>query len=71
MAAYIGQYELTNCSYLAVDEKISGNLVGTIGLWNSDPWPEPELGYWLIPEFHGKGYGFEAGLAVKEFALIL
>jgi len=69
MATYIGHYELNGYSYLAVDEKSSGNLVGTVGLWNSDPWPEPELGYWLLADAQGKGFALEAGLAVKNFAL--
>ncbi len=69
MATYIGHYELNGYSYLAIDEKISGNFIGTVGLWNSYPWPEPELGYWLIPDAQGKGFGVEAGIAVKNLAL--
>lgn len=69
LATYIGQYVLKGYSYLAINEKSSGNLIGTVGLYDSPIWPEPELGYWLLPEAQGKGYGVEAGLAVKNFAL--
>lgn len=69
MSTYIGHYVLNGFSYLAVETKSSSQLIGTVGLWKSNPWPEPELGYWLLPDAQGKGYGTEAGLAVKQFAL--
>ena len=56
MATYIGHYELNGFSYLAVVEKASRALIGSVGLWKSQPWPEPELGYWVIPPFSRKRF---------------
>ncbi|OEK00587.1 hypothetical protein BFP97_03290 [Roseivirga sp. 4D4] len=69
MATYVGHYILKGYSYLAVEEKSTKQLIGTVGLWNSEPWPEKELGYWLLPEAQGKGFGLEAGIAVRDYAL--
>lgn len=68
MAAYIGHYQLRTYSYMAVEEKDSHQLIGSVGLWNSEPWPELELGYWLFPAYRGKGYAFEAAKAAQDFA---
>ena len=53
---------------MAVEEKEGGKFLGCAGLWKSPPWPELELGYWLLKEVQGKGYATEAAVRVKEFA---
>lgn len=68
MATYLGHYQLKGFSYLALETKADQALVGTVGLWKSAPWPEHELGYWLLPHMQGKGYAAEAGKAVLQFA---
>ncbi len=68
IAAYIGHYQLRSYSYMAVAEKSTNQLIGSIGLWNSTPWPELELGYWLFPAYQGKGYAYEAAKAAQQFA---
>ena len=68
IAAYIGHYQLRSYSYMAVVEKQTDQIIGSIGLWNSTPWPELELGYWLLPAFRSKGYAFEAAQAARNYA---
>lgn len=39
--------------------------IGTVHVEDAD-WRRPELGYWLVPEVHGEGYGTEAVSLVVE-----
>lgn len=64
IATYVGHFQLKGYSYLAIETKSDEQLIGTVGLWKSEPWPEHEMGYWLLPRMQGKGYGLEAGKAV-------
>lgn len=68
MASLIGHWELRGYGYWAVEEKVSGNFVGAVGLWFPEGWPELELGYWLTRETQGKGYATEAGATARDRA---
>ena len=69
MATYIGHFQLYGYSYMAVVDQATDQLQGAVGLWNSPDWPEPELGYWFLPQGQGKGYAFEAASALKQLAV--
>jgi ribosomal-protein-alanine N-acetyltransferase len=42
--------------------------VGICGLFRRDGLDRPDLGYSTLPEYCGKGYAYEAALAVLEYA---
>jgi ribosomal-protein-alanine N-acetyltransferase len=41
--------------------------LGVVYVGDAD-WRRPELGYWLVPEVHGEGYGREAVSLVIDYA---
>jgi RimJ/RimL family protein N-acetyltransferase len=68
LAALIGHWQLKGFGYWAVDEIITGDFVGAVGLLSPEGWPEVELGYWLVNEYQGKGYAREAAIKSKQYA---
>jgi [ribosomal protein S5]-alanine N-acetyltransferase len=51
-----------------IKQKASGEVMGTVGLWRFDkPNHRAEIGYMLLPQFWGMGYGTEALKAVINF----
>ncbi|MEZ4779295.1 MAG: GNAT family N-acetyltransferase [Flavobacteriaceae bacterium] len=43
--------------------------IGTCGLYQRDTLDHPDIGFAFLPEYIGKGYGFEAASAVVKYAL--
>jgi RimJ/RimL family protein N-acetyltransferase len=68
IAAQIGHWALRGFGHWAVEEKGTGEFVGSVGLWQSAEWPELELGYWLVTEHQGKGYALEAAQRCRDYA---
>lgn len=44
-----------------------GTQVGICGFVRRDTLPGPDIGFAYLPEFEGKGYGYEAAAATMEF----
>lgn len=55
-------------SYVVI-EKSSGKAIGNAGLFKRPHLDAPDIGYAFLPEYHGKGYAYEASLAVKNYAM--
>ena len=62
-ATIIGHFHLRGYTAFAVEEKSTGRTIGYVGPWYPEGWVEPEIGYILVPDAHGKGYATEAAIA--------
>ena len=51
----------------AVETKDGGKPVGLCGFVRRDTLPGPDIGFAFLPEFEGKGYGFESAKAIMDF----
>jgi RimJ/RimL family protein N-acetyltransferase len=68
MAFIVGHWALRGYGLFAVEEKVTGKLVGRIGFLNPDGWPGFELGWTLGREFWGRGYASEGARRALEYA---
>ncbi len=66
-AMIIGHWHLRGFTAFAVVEKATQKTLGYVGPWFPEGWPEPEIGYSLIPSAGGKGFGTEAAIASLKF----
>lgn len=68
MAIFLGHWQLRGHGQYAVDERVTGTLVGRAGLWHPEGWPGMEIGWALARDRWGRGYATEAGHAVATAA---
>ena len=66
MAAMVGHWQLRGFGFWMMEEKASGKPIGWCGNWEPEGWPEPEIGYTLLPSHQGKGFVSEAAIAVLK-----
>lgn len=68
LASEIGHWTLRGYGRFAVEDTKTGAMVGLVGPWYPEGWPEPELGWDLMNGFEGKGYATEAAHAARAWA---
>ena len=60
MCSMIGHWQVRGYGPYAVEEKSSGKMLGTVGFWYPNDWPEPEIKWGLARPYWGKGFAKEA-----------
>lgn len=68
IASYAGCWALRGYGKFVVVDKASGRPAGIVGPWYPEGWPEPEIGWTVLPEFEGRGYAAEAAIRAIGYA---
>ena len=65
-ASEVGQWPLMGFGPFSVEAE--GAYAGEVGIYQPAGYPEPELGWFVVPEAEGRGIAFEAARAVMAWA---
>ena len=68
MATMIGHWQIRGYGPYALEDKTTGKVMGPVGLWYPNDWPEPEIKWALSRAYWGLGYASEAARQVKKIA---
>lgn len=63
-----GAWAMQGFGMFSIEEKSSGRWVGQAGPWHPVGWPGTEVGWMLLPAFHGRGYAREAATVAIDWA---
>ena len=59
-AADVALWQLKGYGPFGVEDRATGAYLGEVGIFHGDDYPEPELGWFVLPEAEGKGIAAEA-----------
>lgn len=71
---FLPQIEKLGYGNYVITQKDDGKKLGSVGIFEREGLDVPDIGFSLLPDYEGKGYGFEAASALldkafKEFGL--
>lgn len=67
-AADVALWQLKGYGPFSVEDRATGAYLGEVGIFHGDDFPEPELGWFVVPEAEGRGIAAEAARAVMLWA---
>jgi RimJ/RimL family protein N-acetyltransferase len=67
LCALIGHWQLRGWGAFLVEERTTGKLAGCVGVSDWEGWPEPEIGWWIVPEAWRRGYAVESARAALDY----
>jgi ribosomal-protein-alanine N-acetyltransferase len=68
LATLLGHWDLRGYGVWAVEDAVTGELIGRAGLFHPEGWPDAELNWIIKPSMRGRGLATEAARAVLNFA---
>ena len=68
LATLIGHWHLRGYGPYSISLKSGSPVMGLVGLWFPNDWPEPEIKWTLAQEYWGQGIAKEAANSVWEMA---
>jgi len=67
-ASDVALWPLKGFGPFGVDDRTTGTYLGEVGIYQPEGYPEPELGWFVVPEAEGQGIALEAAQAVMRWA---
>lgn len=67
-SAMLGHWQHRGFGLWAVTHKGDDNIIGLVGPFFPEGWPETEIGWLLFDGAEGQGIGYEAALATRQHA---
>lgn len=64
------QWDLFGSGALMIDDRMTAQTLGQVGINHGPLFPEPELGWFVYPDAEGRGYAFEAATALRDWAIV-
>lgn len=64
----IALWHLFGVGNLSIELRETGQCLGQIEINQGPRFPEPELGWQVLDAFEGKGYAYEAAIAMRDWA---